>query len=117
MIAFSRGDVVLLKFNFSDESGVKQRPAVVISSDEYHRGRKEAIIAAITSKVDRLLIGDYLIEDWKKAGLLFPSVATGIIRTVKQEMVSRKLGSIPVKEMRVIGKKIQSILNLDLPVQ
>jgi len=42
----SRGDVVLMSFIFSDESGAKLRPAVVVSSSEYHRGRKEAIIAA-----------------------------------------------------------------------
>jgi mRNA interferase MazF len=113
MIEFSRGDVVLINFIFSDESGVKLRPAVIVSSNGYHQGRKEAIIAAITSQIDRLLAGDHLIGDWKKAGLLFPSVATGIIRTVKQEMVSRKLGSMPVMEMKEIDKNLQSILSLD----
>jgi mRNA interferase MazF len=113
MIEFSRGTVVLINFIFSDESGVKQRPAVVISSNNYHRERKEAIIAAITGRADRLLIGDHLIGDWKEAGLLFPSVATGIIRTVKQEMVSRKLGIMPVKDMQVIGKKLRATLNLE----
>jgi mRNA interferase MazF len=102
MIEFNRGDAVLINFVFSDESGIKLRPAIVVSSNDYHRGRKEAIIAAITSQVDRLLIGDYLISNWKKAGLIFPSVATGIIRTVKQDMVSRKLGTISATDMQAI---------------
>ncbi len=113
MIEFNRGDVVLINFIFSNESGVKLRPAVVISSNGYHRGRKEAILAAITSQVDRLLIGDHLIGDWKAAGLLFPSVATGIIRTVKQEMVSRKLGMMSVIDMQAIDNKLQVMLNLE----
>lgn len=112
MIEFSRADVVLINFIFSDESGIKLRPAVVISSNDYHRGRREAIIAAITSQVDRLLTGDHLIEDWEKAGLLFPSVTTGIIRTVKQEMVHRKLGVMPAMDMQAIDKNLQAILNL-----
>lgn len=112
MIEFSRGDVVLINFVFSDESGVKLRPAVVISSNGYLQGRKETIIAAITSQVDRLLVGDHLIGDWKTAGLLFPSVATGIIRTVKQEMVNRKLGIMPIIDMQAIDKKLQIILDL-----
>jgi mRNA interferase MazF len=112
MIEFSRGDVVLVNFIFSDESGVKLRPAIVVSSNDYHRGRKEAIIVAITSKMDRLLVGDYLIGDWKKAGLLFPSVATGVIRTIKHEMVGRRLGTIPKADMKGIDENLKVMLNL-----
>jgi mRNA interferase MazF len=113
MIAYSRGDVVLINFVFSDESGVKLRPAVVVSSIEYNQGRKETIILAVTSQINRLLIGDHLINNWREAGLLFPSVATGIIRTVKQDLVNRKLGNISAIDMRVIDSKLQAILNLD----
>lgn len=49
MIACDRGDVVLLGFVFSDESGRKLRPALVITSSAYHRARREIILAAITS--------------------------------------------------------------------
>lgn len=41
MTAYSRGDVVLVGFVFSDESGRKLRPALVVSSLAYHRGRQE----------------------------------------------------------------------------
>ena len=58
MTSFSRGDVVLVKFVFADEKGAKQRPALIISTDRYHRGRRETILAAITSNVGRLLVGD-----------------------------------------------------------
>ena len=57
MIACEQGDVVLLAFAFTDESGGKRRPAVIVSTSNYHRNRQEAIIAAITSNVDRLLLG------------------------------------------------------------
>ncbi len=76
MIACSCGDVVLISFIFADETGVKRRPAVMVSSDVFHGGRDEAIIAAITSRTDRLVVGDHLVNDWQGAGLLFPSVAT-----------------------------------------
>ena len=84
MTAYSRGDIVLVNFTFADESGVKRRPAIIVSSEAYNNGRDEAIIAAITSRTDRVLLGDHLIVDWQGAGLLFPSVVTGIIRTIKQ---------------------------------
>jgi mRNA interferase MazF len=112
MTEYSRGDVVLVGFIFADESGVKRRPAVIISSEVYHSGRDEAIIAAITSRTDRVLVGDHLIDDWQGAGLLFPSVATTIIRTIKQGMLTRKLGSMPIPDMETIDSKLKLVLGL-----
>lgn len=112
MTDYSRGDVVLVGFVFSDETGEKRRPAVIISSDAYQSSRKEAIIAAITSRVDRTLIGDYFIVDWQKAGLLFPSVATAIVRTIKQSMVAKKLGTMPQSDMRAVENRLRDVLEL-----
>src|SRR4051794_24111611 len=92
MIACSRGDVVLVRFVFSDQSGTKLRPAVVISSGAYHASRQEVIVAAITSNVRRRLVGDHSLTDWGAAGLLFPSVVTGIVRTITGTAINRKLG-------------------------
>lgn len=81
------------------------RPAVVISSPAYNRARQEVIVAAITSNVRRRLFGDHLIADWKGAGLLFPSLATGIYRTIKGTMIDRKLGSMPKPDMAAIDRE------------
>lgn len=107
MTAYNRGDTVLVNFIFSDESGVKRRPAVIVSSDVYNKGRDEVIIAAITSKTDRILAGDHPLINWQSAGLLFPSVATGIIRTIKQSMIDRKLGSMASQDMEAIDSKLR----------
>jgi mRNA interferase MazF len=112
MTGYSRGDVVLVSSIFTDETGIKRRPAVIISSHAYHVGRDEAVIAAITSRTDRKLVGDHLIAEWQGAGLLFPSVATGIIRTVKVNIVDRKLGSLQNADMAAIDSQLRLILNL-----
>jgi len=113
MTSFSRGDVVLIGFVFADEAGVKQRPAVIISSDTYHQKRQEAIISAITSRADRILVGDHLISAWQEAGLLFPSVATGILRTVKQGMIVRQLGRMSTDDLKAVDKQLKVVLALD----
>lgn len=112
MTEYNRGDVVLVSFIFSDETDEKHRPAVVISSDAYHKSRREAIIAAITSRTERVLVGDHLINDWQGAGLLFPSVATGIVRTIKQDMITRKLGTMQQPDMQGIEDKLRNALGL-----
>src|SRR3972149_1208634 len=66
MTGFKRADVVLVRFIFSDESGTKLRPALVVSSAAYHRGRQELVVAAITSNVRRRLYGDHVLTDWKR---------------------------------------------------
>jgi len=102
----------LVGFVFSDESGKKVRPAVVISSTAYHRARQEAVVAAITSNVRRRLFGDHAIANWKEAGLLFPSVATGILRTIKQAMIERKLGAMLKRDMEAIERELRRALGL-----
>jgi mRNA interferase MazF len=54
MAASSRsalGDVVLGPFPFTDQSGTKRRPAVVVSSTGYNNRRRDIVIMAITSQV------------------------------------------------------------------
>jgi mRNA interferase MazF len=112
MTSASRGDVVIVKFVFGDEKGVTQRPALIVSSSRYHQSRREAILMAITSNVGRVLAGDYKVRAWRESGLLYPSVVTGIVRTIKQEMIVGKLGELPAVELRAVDKRLREILAL-----
>ena len=110
--SYSRGDVVLVNFVYSDETGTKRRPVLLLSTDAYHAGRQEAIVAAITSNTRRILTGDTLVGQWETAGLLYPSVVTGILRTIKQEMMAGKLGSLALGDMEVVEGVVGDILGL-----
>ena len=111
-IKCSRGDVMLARFVFAEGSGAKIRPVVVVNSQDYHMGRQEAIVVAITSNTERMLVGDLLISDWRRAGLLFPSVATGIIRTIKRSMIARNLGRMSSRDLKAVEASLRSILKL-----
>lgn len=111
-IPCKRGDVVLVNFAFSEGTGAKRRPALIVSSEPYHRGRQEAIIAAVTSNVDRILVGDHLISGWQSAGLLYPSVVTGIIRTIQQTMIARRLGTLGDDDLDIVDNKLKGSLGL-----
>lgn len=112
MTSYKRGDIVLVSFIFSNETGAKQRPALIVSADTYNNARQEIIISAITGRTDRILTGDYLVKHWKAAGLLAPSVVTGIVRTIKQSMIVRKLGTISSSDLKEIDKNLRVILQL-----
>jgi mRNA-degrading endonuclease toxin of MazEF toxin-antitoxin module len=112
MTGFRRGDVVLVSFVFANESGSKTRPVLVVSSAVYHRGRREAIVAAITSNLKRRLAGDHVVKNWQEAGLLFPSVVTGILRTIERGMVQKRLGSLSIPDLEAVESELRSSLGL-----
>ena len=112
MTTYERGSVVLVTFVFSDESGRKLRPALVISSPAFQRARKEVTVAAITSNVKRRLSGDQALAHWKAAGLLFPSTLTGILRTVDRTMLVRRLGGLSKEDLAAVDRQLRRNLGL-----
>ena len=112
MTSYDRGSVVLVSFLFPDQRGAKRRPAVVVSTRAYHQGRQEVIISAVTSNLARMLPGDTVLNDWTQGGLLRPSVATGIIRTVKQSALLRNLGSLSTADLRAVDENLSLALGL-----
>ena len=63
-MSYKKGDIVLVKVIFSEGSGTKKRPALIISDEYYHNNRQKVIIAAITSNIERILPGDTKIKEW-----------------------------------------------------
>src|SRR3989338_10542529 len=110
MIGYNRGEIVLVEFGFSEGHGSKRRPALIVSSPSYHVSREEVIVAALTSNVRRLLFGDTKLEQWKAAGLLFPSVVTGIIRTIKASVITRTLGVLTKPDLQKVHQHLRSTL-------
>ena len=109
---YRRGDIVLVNFVLAEETGSKRRPVLLLSSDEYMEGRQEAVVSAITSNTRRILTGDYLMVDWEDSGLIFPSIVTGVLRTIKQSMIERKMGEISPRDLAEIESNLPQILEL-----
>jgi mRNA interferase MazF len=66
------GDIVTV--DFVGATGIKRRPAVVVSSNLYHRHRPDLILATLTSQVASAISPtDYVLQDWSVAGLRQPT--------------------------------------------
>ncbi len=62
------GDVVVV--DFPGVTGVKRRPAVVLSSHVYHESRPDVIVGLITSQTTAATgPTDYPLREWRAAGL------------------------------------------------
>ncbi|WP_417158833.1 type II toxin-antitoxin system PemK/MazF family toxin [Spirulina subsalsa] len=77
---FTPGDVVTV--DFPGVTGIKRRPAVVISSAQYHSNRPDVIIGLVTSQAKGLGVTDYALQDWQTAGLRVASVFRSFIVTL-----------------------------------
>jgi hypothetical protein len=71
---YSRVEIVLVRFPFSDLSNIKIRPAVVINGSH---PSSDLLRVALTSKLTNLLPGEFVLSDWNGAGLNVPSRLNG----------------------------------------
>ena len=115
MTPYRRGDVVLIPFPFTDLSAIKQRPAVIVSSDKFNSANPDVIAVGITSKVAlyRDEPGTYLIigREQRSAGLPKESVARARkIVTIDQRLIRNHLGSLSPKALVEISKRISEII-------
>ncbi|MBI3949209.1 MAG: type II toxin-antitoxin system PemK/MazF family toxin [Acidobacteria bacterium] len=66
------GDVVVA--DFVGATGLKRRPAVVVSTDLYHAHHPDVMLGALTTQVSAATTPtDYVLQDWSAAGLHAPS--------------------------------------------
>jgi|AntRauTorckE6833_2_1112554.scaffolds.fasta_scaffold38035_3 mRNA interferase MazF len=111
-INYEPGDVVLVGFPFTNLKTTKQRPAVIVNSSQYRDYRPDLILIAVTSQIrDPLTFGEYLLADWKAAGLLKPSVLKPLIATVEQRIVLRKLGTLSSGDKKALSELLQLVLD------
>ncbi len=84
------GDILLLKFPFTDGHTYKRRPALLIN--DYDDG--DIIVCRITSKIYNSS-QDILIDDWEKSGLKLPSIVrVHKIATLEKGLVELIIGKI-----------------------
>jgi len=111
MTDYSYGDIVLVPFPFTDQTTIKKRPAVIVSSDAYNRQRPDIIITAITSQMHTAdYFGDMIVSQWQEAGLLKPSVIKPIFTTIEKGLVIKKLGRMGDKDLTSLQGALKTIL-------
>jgi mRNA interferase MazF len=110
-MALRFGDVIVVPFPFTDHSAIKRRPAVVISSEAYHRERPDIVLMAITSQLRPMpTIGEVAVVHWQAAGLLKPSVIKPLITTIEGRLVMRQLGTLHAEDLASLRQVLATII-------
>jgi mRNA interferase MazF len=86
---YSKHDIVLVRYPFSDLSDSKVRPAIVVSAPHLS---KDVFIVPLTSKLSPLLSGEFVLENWETSGLNVPSAVKRGLYTIQQNLIVRTIG-------------------------
>jgi mRNA interferase MazF len=114
-----RGDIVLAELPYSDRSGAKIRPALVVQNDNNNRRLQDVILALITTTTHRAsleatqLLIDITTPDGQQAGLLHTSaVKCEHLITLHQRLVKRTIGRLSSAAMQHIDSCLKTSLGL-----
>lgn len=111
MTTYNFGDLALVPFPFTDQSRVKKRPAVIVSSADYNLHRPDIVIMAVTSQMrSGDYFGDITVSDWQQAGLLKPSVIKPLFATIGKNMVVKQLGRLRDNDRSALSSALREII-------
>ena len=106
---FSPGDVVVV--DFPGVTGVKRRPAVVLSSDVYHATRPDIIVGLITSQTAAALgPTDYALQDWAAAGLRVASAFRSFLVTLPPSAHPVLVGHLSERDWQEVRARVKAAL-------
>ena len=109
---YDRGSIVVVNMRWTDGRGSKPRPAAILSTASYHKDRKDVVIVALTSQIERLRLGDYEPADWQDAGLLAPTKSKAVLATVDRSALRKSLGSLSTSDLSGLEESIRLSIGL-----
>ncbi len=92
MIRSKPGDVILIRFPFTDLSASKMRPALVLSPSRMANQSGSVLVLAMTSQPQRE--SRLRLVEWKLAGLPKPTWLKPVLGTLAASLVVRRLGRL-----------------------
>ncbi|MDE0012134.1 MAG: type II toxin-antitoxin system PemK/MazF family toxin [Candidatus Poribacteria bacterium] len=109
MDTLKSADVIIA--DFPEVTGVKRRPAVVISTTDYHTTVGDVILGAVTTNLTIATTPtDHLIADWTEAGLRRPSAFRSFLVTPPQSKVLAIIGSLSSSDWQKVQACIRQAI-------
>jgi mRNA interferase MazF len=91
MPSYSKNEVVLVRYPFSDLSAGKVRPAVIVGT--LNRS-PDYFTVPLTSRTSRLVPGEFRLSDWKGAGLNLSTAVKRGVYTIHASLILKSVGHL-----------------------
>lgn len=111
-----RGDVLLVRFPFTNGTGAKVRPALVVQNDQDNQRLSNVVVVAITTTTHRSGRATQLSIEaassiGRQSGLLRDSVVTcENIATLDKGLLLRKIGALAKDAMDQVNQCLKAAL-------
>jgi len=108
MTSFEPGQIVLVRFPFTESTRSKKRPALVLFRSDFRRFRLYTL-AMITSSIGlESHASDVAIQKWSNAGLPHAStIRIAKLATVDSELVEKSLGRINSVDLKHVHQQLK----------
>jgi mRNA interferase MazF len=110
-----RGDVGRVDWPYSDRTGSKVRPAVVVQDDPFNRLISDTVLILVSRTGRAVGATEVLIDPTTEtaSGLRYPSVAScNNLLTIDQGLIVQTIGRLSAAAMRQIDARIKTALGL-----
>ena len=114
-----RGDLVLVDYLYSDRTGSKVRPCLVVQNDQNNQRNDDTIVVTISTNTQRAqteptqLLIDLATAEGRQSGLLHTSaMQCENVLTIDCQFVLRKIGSLPVQFMQQVNDCLKASLGI-----
>lgn len=104
---YSRNNVILVRYPFSDLSSSKVSPAIVVSAEHIS---EDIFVVPLTSRISSLLPGEFELKDWRSAGLNVPTSVKRGIYTLSKDLVVKKVGNLSDSDSKGLENSIRGWL-------
>ena len=110
-LIYERGDIVIIELPFSDATGSKLRPTLVVSNSQYNSNRKDVLLAKISGSYYeteweiKLQKEDVIGEELKKDSY----IDIGFITTSEKSLIKKKVGKLKKEKLEEVIRKLEKL--------
>jgi mRNA interferase MazF len=109
MPSYSKNEIVLVRYPFSDLTSAKVRPAVIVNAPH---ASQDVLIVPLTSKMGALLAGEFVLAEWKGAGLNVKTAAKRGVFTIHEKLVLKSVGRLLTVDVEKLENSLRAWLGL-----
>ena len=109
MPSYSKNETVLVRYPFSDLTNAKIRPAVIVNAPH---PSQDVLLVPLTSKTTGLLAGEFVLADWKGAGLNVETAAKRGIFAIHERLVLKRVGRLVTVDAEKLEASLRKWLGL-----
>ncbi len=105
-------DLLLVPFPFSDQSGKKVRPVIVISNNDFNKYSEDILVVGVTTNISKDKYTVNLRNNDLEIGSLFATccIKAENLLKIDKELIIKKIGKIKIEKVYDVNSKIMEII-------